>query len=125
MTDNPRPPADSGDEPGIFSLGPLADDLLRKAAESRADRSAKTVFGGRGHVLGQTLLALGAGSALAEHTHPGEATVLVVRGRVQVTMGGAVWEVAPYDLLPVPPTAHGLMALEDSVVLLTVVKRHS
>ncbi|WP_327358685.1 hypothetical protein [Streptomyces sp. NBC_01304] len=31
---------------------------------------------------------------------------------------------APYDLLPAPPTAHGLTAPADSVVLLTVVERH-
>ena len=38
-------------------------------------RSAKTVYGGREHLLRQTVIALKAGEKLAEHGNPGEATV--------------------------------------------------
>ncbi|MFC7304017.1 cupin domain-containing protein [Streptomyces monticola] len=123
MADDTSAAPATGDAPEISSLGPLAEDLLRKAAESRADRSARTVVGGRGHVLSQTLMAFGAGTSLAEHENPGEATVIVVRGRVRLTVGDDFWEAAPYDLVVMPDAMHGLVALEDSVVLLTVAKR--
>ncbi|MER7174812.1 cupin domain-containing protein [Streptomyces mesophilus] len=107
----------------IVSLGPLADQLLAAAPEATGDRSARTVYGGHGRALGQTLIALRAGSALAEHQNPGDATVLVVRGRIRLTAGDRSWEGSPYDLLPVPDAVHGLEALEDSVVLLTVARQ--
>jgi quercetin dioxygenase-like cupin family protein len=107
----------------IASLGPLADQLLAAAPEAQAGRSARTVYGGHGRTLGQTLIALGTGSSLSEHQNPGDATVLVVRGRVRLTVGDQSWDGSPYDLLPVPDAVHGLEALEDSVVLLTVARR--
>ncbi|GAA1365812.1 cupin domain-containing protein [Streptomyces beijiangensis] len=109
----------------IASLGPLADELLAAAPDAHAGRSARTVYGGHGRTLGQTLIALGAGTSLSDHQNPGDATVLVVRGRVRLTAGDQSWEGSPYDLLPVPDAVHGLEALEDSVVLLTVARRHS
>jgi quercetin dioxygenase-like cupin family protein len=106
----------------ITPLGELADTLTREAAEARADRRAHTVFGGSGHVLGQTVLALGAGSGIAEHGNPGDATVLVLRGRVRLASGEDFWEGGELDLLRVPDAPHTLDALEDSVVLLTMAR---
>src|SRR4051794_23701745 len=42
----------------------------------------RTVYGGHEHVLGQIMIALVAGQALAEHENSGEATVHVLHGRV-------------------------------------------
>ncbi|MCY0944964.1 MULTISPECIES: LuxR family transcriptional regulator [Streptomyces] len=109
----------------ITSLGPLADELLAtaRAAGSSAGRSGRTVFGGHGSALGQTMIALLAGSTLSDHENPGQATVLVVRGRVRLTVEESFREGTPYDLLPVPEAVHGLEAVEDSVVLLTVARQ--
>ncbi|MGH3391490.1 MAG: cupin domain-containing protein [Actinomadura sp.] len=104
-----------------FSLEALGRDHLQRAAAGNG-RSSHTVYGGHEHVLRQALLALTTGTVLAEHENPGEATVLVLRGRVRLTAGETSWEGRSGDLLVVPPVRHGLEALEDSVIVLTVAK---
>lgn len=106
-----------------FSLGALAEEHLATAAAASSGRSAGTVYGGSDHVLRQTMIALTAGTALAEHENPGEATVQVLRGRVRLSAGDETVDGGPGDLLIVPPTRHALQALDDAVVLLTVGKR--
>jgi len=106
-------------------LTALADEQLAAAKASNSGRSACTVFGGQAHALRQTLIALAAGHALGEHDSPGEATLIVLRGRVRLTSAGTGWDGAAGDHLMIPSTRHGLDALEDSVVLLTVAQRPS
>lgn len=104
------------------SLTTLAREELDRARAARAQRSARTVFGGHQHVLRQTAIALLAGAALSEHRNPGEATVQMLVGRVRMTAGDEACEAAEGELLVVPDAVHALEALEDSVVLLTVAK---
>ena len=104
------------------SLTALGREQLVIASAAGNGRSARTVYGGHEHTLRQTLLALTAGSALDEHDSPGEATMIVLQGRVQLTTADASWEGSPGDFLIIPPTRHALNALEDSVVVLTVAK---
>ncbi|MGW7529299.1 cupin domain-containing protein [Streptomyces sp. NPDC054783] len=105
-----------------FSLDARVREHLERAATSSTGRSAETVYGGHEHVLRQTLIALRTGTDLSEHENPGEATVLVLRGRVRLHSGDEVWEGMAGDLLVVPPARHSLQALEDTAVLLTVAK---
>ncbi|GAA2885929.1 cupin domain-containing protein [Streptomyces mexicanus] len=105
-----------------ISLDARAREHLERAAASPTGRSAETVYGGHEHTLRQTLIALRAGTTLAEHENPGEATVLVLRGRVRLYSGGQAWEGMAGDLLLVPPARHSLEALEDAAALLTVAK---
>jgi quercetin dioxygenase-like cupin family protein len=105
-----------------FSLDALAREHLDRATAHASRRSATTVYGGHEHHLRQTLLALAAGAQLAEHESPGEATLLVLRGRVSLSAGDVVWDGRTGDLIALPPDRHSLDAHEDSVVLLTVVK---
>ena len=102
------------------SLTALVREQLEIATRVSSGRSAKTVYGGHEHVLRQTLIALAAGRGLDEHDSPGEATVHVLHGRVRLTAGDLTWEGSAGDLLVVPQERHGLSALEDSAVLLTV-----
>src|SRR5882762_10425263 len=83
-------------------------------------RSAHTVYGGHEHSLRQTLIALTAGTELDEHQGHGEATLQVLHGRVRLTNAQAHWEGATGDHIVIPESRHGLHALEDSAVLLTV-----
>jgi quercetin dioxygenase-like cupin family protein len=105
-----------------FSLDAIAREQAKQAAGAPAGRSAETVYGGHEHSLRQTVLALTAGSSLTEHENPGEATIVVLRGRVRLTAGERAWEGRSGDLLVVPESRHALEALEDSAILLTVSK---
>ncbi|WP_432056641.1 cupin domain-containing protein [Streptomyces sp. bgisy022] len=105
-----------------LSLDALAREHLERAGTASSGRSATTVYGGHEHVLRQTVLALTAGTSLAEHENPGEATLVVLRGRVRLACGDTSWEGREGDLLAIPPARHSLDALEDAVVLLTVAK---
>lgn len=105
-----------------LSLDAQARELLKRATEASTGRCAETVFGGHEQVLRQTLLTLTAGTSLAEHESPGEATMLVLHGRVRLISGDVSWEGRNGDLLIVPPSRHSVSALEDSAFLLTVAK---
>jgi quercetin dioxygenase-like cupin family protein len=105
-----------------LSLVATAREQSRKAATSSSGRAADTVYGGHARSLRQTVIALTAGTSLAEHENPGEATVHVLTGRVRLAASSTSWEGRAGDLLVVPQERHSLDALEDSAVLLTVVK---
>lgn len=103
------------------SLTALAREQLELARAASSGRSSHTVFGGRQHQLRQTVIALMAGRKLDDHANPGEATVHVVQGRVRLETGENAWEGALGHLIEVPNANHSLLAIEDSVILLTVV----
>jgi quercetin dioxygenase-like cupin family protein len=104
------------------SLTALAREHLETARAASSGRSSHTVYGGHEHSLRQTLIALRGGSGLDDHESPGEATLHVLQGRVRVTNSHANWDVSSGDHIVIPASRHGLQALEDAVVLLTVVK---
>lgn len=103
------------------SLDATAREQLAAARRSGAQRAATTVVGGHERVMRQTLVALLAGAEMTEHENPGEATLIVINGRIQVEADGETWEARTGDLIEIPPTRHALRALEDSAVLLTAV----
>jgi quercetin dioxygenase-like cupin family protein len=108
-----------------LSLDALARELLGRAAagEKPGDsRVSRTVVGGHEKALRQTVIALAKDASLAEHANPGEATLIVLRGRVTLTAGTESWEGREGDLLILPDAPHSLTALADSAVLLTVAK---
>ena len=105
-----------------ISLTALAREHLATARASNSGRSAHTVYGGHEHSLRQTLMAMTSGNAMDDHESPGEATLQVLQGRVRVTNSTSGWDGTPGDHIVLPRERHGLQALEDSVVLLTVSK---
>jgi quercetin dioxygenase-like cupin family protein len=107
----------------ISAEGTVIEDLVRAAAESPSGRAGRTVHGGSGRILGQTLIALNRGSNLDDNPNPAETTFLVIRGRVRLSMSGESTTGVPFDLIAVPDVGeYDLEALEDAVVLLTVAR---
>jgi quercetin dioxygenase-like cupin family protein len=104
------------------SLTALARTEMESALRASSGRSAKTVYGGHEHRLRQTVIAMKADETLAEHENPGEATVLVLHGRILLTSGEETWSGWTGDLIIVPDAPHSVTAVEDSSILLTVVK---
>jgi quercetin dioxygenase-like cupin family protein len=105
-----------------ISVEALARQQIKQAATAGGQHTADTVYGGHEKVLRQTVIGMIAGARLAEHENPGEATVLILHGRVRLSTADLAWEAARGDLLIMPESRHSLDALEDSAVLLTVAK---
>lgn len=105
------------------SLTTLADELIEAARASSSGRAAVTVYGGQGHDLRQTVIALAGGRALGEHGSPGDATLQVLRGDVRLHAGEESWDGSAGDYLHIPPLRHDLEARTDAAVLLTVAGR--
>lgn len=100
----------------------LAQDLLDEAKdpEHKSGRTARTLVGGRDANLRHTLIALRADAKLSDHESPGEATVLVLEGEVSITVGDHGTRIPAGQIMEIPRMRHGLVAHEDSVVVLTV-----
>jgi quercetin dioxygenase-like cupin family protein len=105
------------------SLDATAREQLEAAKRGDSQRAATTVVGGHEHVMRQTVIALVAGATMAEHENPGEATLYVISGRVELDADGHTWQARAGDLVEIPPARHALRAIEDSAVLLTAVPK--
>ncbi|MCX4850008.1 cupin [Streptomyces sp. NBC_00893] len=100
-------------------LNALADEHLAAARASAHGRSAHRLL--HEEPLRQTVIALTSGSALDEHNAPAAASLQVLRGRVRLTAASGDVELGAGGLQAIPQERHGLLALEDAVVLLTAV----
>ena len=96
-----------------ISLDMPGRQQMKLAATAAGRHTADTVYGGHEKVLRQTVIGMIAGAHLAEHENPGEATVLILRGRVRLSTASVSWAKALGDLLIVPITVSSLEALED------------
>jgi quercetin dioxygenase-like cupin family protein len=105
----------------VASINTLAEHQLATATTAaQSGRSSVTVYGRPGARLRQTVVALAAGRVMGEHKSPGDASVLCLQGRIRLRAGQSRAELAPGDLVAVPPQRHDVEALEPSVLLLTV-----
>jgi quercetin dioxygenase-like cupin family protein len=105
-----------------LSLTNLASEKLAEAKKLNSGRAAHTIHGGHTHELRQTVLALLAGHDLSEHDSQGEATLQVLQGHVRVTTGTDSWEGKTGDYVALPRERHALHAIEDSAIMLTILK---
>ena len=103
------------------SLHQLAEHELALARAARSGRAARTIHGGQQHVLRQTMIAMAGGHELAEHESPREATLQVIVGKVRLSSAIDSWEGAAGSFVTIPVERHSLLAIDDSVVLLTVI----
>jgi quercetin dioxygenase-like cupin family protein len=105
-----------------ISLTSMATEKLAEARQLHSGRAAHTIHGGHTHELRQTVLALLADHDLSEHDSSGEATLQVLQGHVRLTAGDDAWDGKTGDYVAIPRQRHALHAVEDSVVILTVLK---
>jgi quercetin dioxygenase-like cupin family protein len=103
------------------SLVALAREQLEAAHRADSARAATTVIGGHEHPMRQTVIALTANAELAEHDNPGQASLYVITGRIELHANGQTWQARAGDLLDIPPARHSVTAIEDSAILLTAV----
>lgn len=96
----------------------LIQTHLEEARASEHGRSAELLL--HDGVLRQTVIALAAGTELAEHNSPHAASIQVLEGRVQVT-GPEQPALQEGELALLTHERHAVSALEDSVFLLTTV----
>lgn len=104
------------------ALPDVSATLLDEARAQSAHRAALTLCGGSGTVLRQTAIALLADSTLSDHENPGEATLQVLVGRVRLTWSDGSVDLDTGGHVVIPQERHGLVALTDTVVLLTAAK---
>lgn len=70
-----------------------------------------------------TLFAFGKDESLTEHTSPYEALVFLVDGKMEIKIGGKPVIVNANEIILLPANVpHGLVALENSKMLLTMIK---
>jgi quercetin dioxygenase-like cupin family protein len=105
----------------VVPVASVAGALLNEAREQHSRRAAKTLASTTS--LRATVIALASGAVLADHDAPPAATLQVITGHVRVRTADREWTLEAGELLPLPPQRHGLDALADSAVLLTVALR--
>jgi len=103
-----------------MSLQAKARELAQKAAQTNSGRAADTVFGGHEKRMRQTVIALRGGAEMAEHESPGEATLLVISGRLRLVAGETKWSGREWDYLVIPNAPHSVEAETDTTFVLTV-----
>lgn len=70
-----------------------------------------------------TFFAFDKDESLTEHTSPYEALVQIVEGRMTITIGGQHYDVEEGEIILLPPNIpHGLVAIEKTKMLLTMIK---
>jgi quercetin dioxygenase-like cupin family protein len=109
------------DHPTVTAIDATATTLLTQARAHASRRAARTLVSGTSQRA--TLIALVEGAGMADHDAPTAATLQVVTGTVELHTHDQKWLLNHGDLATVPPQRHGLTAVTDAVVLLTVALR--
>ena len=101
----------------------LIDEQMTLAGQgATSGRSAKTLHGGQGSALRQTLVVMLAGHRMDEYVSPGEATVLVLAGCLKLHTEDKQIVLGEGDFFVMPSERQSVDALEDTAFLLTVIK---
>ncbi|WP_084129936.1 cupin domain-containing protein [Demequina sp. NBRC 110055] len=107
----------------VTDLSEAIDEHLALAYEASSGRSSVTVTGDRHSDLRQTLIAIAGGNRLHDHDSPGEATLQVLRGEITLTVGEGQMALGEGELMVLPAARHGVEAVTDCALLLTVATR--
>ncbi len=105
-----------------IDLNQLAAHHLAAARVASNGRSSIKLIGDHTKLLRKNLIALAAGNALQDHESPGEATLLVLQGQIEFHAGGESVTLEAGNMIEIPALRHGLAAITDAVVVLSVAK---
>jgi len=105
-----------------IDLNALAAQHLVAARAASNGRSSAKLIGDHTKLLRKNLIALAAGSSLQDHESPGEATLLVLEGSIEFHAGDESVTLSAGHMLVIPPERHGLTAITDAAVVLSVAK---
>lgn len=103
-----------------ISLQAKARELLKNAQEASSGRAADTIVGGHEKRLRQTAIALREGAVMNVPSTSGEATLLVISGRLWLRSGTTEWFGREWSHLVVPDGSFEVAAETDATCLLTV-----
>lgn len=105
----------------VRSLTVEGQALLEQARGETSGRTGRSLV--HEGSIRAVLMGLTAGSEMAEHDAPAGATLHVVSGRARLFVAeepGREWLLEAGDLVAIPHARHGVEAMSDSVLLLTV-----
>ena len=102
----------------VVDLVDVGEGLLRDARNQPARRAARTIMAST--VMRSTVIALLDGAEMHEHASPPAATLQVITGEVRLVVGDGEHGLRAGQLVRIPPQRHGVRALSDAVILLTV-----
>lgn len=105
------------------SLASIAEELRGAARANSSRRAARTVVGDQGHQVRQTVIALAQDATMSEHEAPGEGTLYVMEGRIELSGSTGTLRIGAGDLAEIPRERHSVRAVTDAVVLLTAMPR--
>ena len=105
------------------SIASISAELSGAARANNSHRAARTIVGDHDRQMRQTLIALSEDATMSEHEAPGEATLYVIQGRVDLMTGSDSVRLVAGDLAEIPGERHSVHAVSDAVVLLTAVPR--
>jgi len=97
-------------------------EILREAVQYQANSivSKQIIKKPNGNV---TLFAFDKDESLSEHTSPFEAFVNIIEGSMKITIGGIPFTAEEGEVILLPPSIpHGLIALQKTKMLLTMIK---
>lgn len=102
----------------VIDITDEGQDLLIRAESSAAGRASKSLL--HGDHQRAVLIALTAGSEMAEHEAPTAATLHVITGTATLMAGDEEWVIGPGQLAVIPSERHAVGAQTDCIMLLTV-----
>jgi quercetin dioxygenase-like cupin family protein len=110
---------------GVHVLATESQAALEQARASKHGKGTRVLWAGPHQRV--VLIAMTTGTALGEHKSPPAASFHVIEGSARLycaepTREGTLpdWIVDAGGLVPIPPERHGVEALTDCVILLTV-----
>lgn len=114
----PRTWWNGGNEGKLMKISDILHRIMNEAVTSENGRHAEIVV--NDGPLRQTLIALRSGTDLAPHNSPPAASILVLKGVIDI-VGAEPDSLAEGELKALTHVRHGVLALEDSIFLLTTV----